>query len=514
PFASSFRVPGRGAMGMPVFLMLMLVWLFRNNAADRREAMTWLVCVTAALQVLGFVITWRLPRTPYAPVSIRHIPAAAEVAVLIGHLAGLALLCAGTRSPRFRPRAWGFLGAVTCATAAVFLYYGTWTAETPRMQTFDEISADKQASLDFRGPVGMLNENAAVQEQRMRHILEPFLAKAYTRVLAVPDIESAYEVLATTRRPDEAVIVGWEKPKAQAPGADLSSAAGTCRVVLSWAGFNRLVFDVDMAAPGFLCLRYPGARQWRGYVDAQRTRVYEANGRMAAIPVESGRHTAEFRYWSPGAMAGIVTTCITLALFGCWLAWQALPGKYRAGGVVLWGVLVVLLCGVWLRSLYGGRSFGTRYAWDSTQINRANLAYGRLTRGMSLIDLNSAVVDQDCRLGTGVHTYARKNPTWVVDLGGVYPVRRIDTFEGRCEGQINTRPLLIGFSVDDKSWEVAAEVRAPPGSDRPLRTEFNPPIPMRYVFLRASGNCELSLDEVEVYSEPATLPSASPPVPL
>ena len=98
PLASSFRVPGRIAMIMPMFLMMMLAWVTHlSKSRPKRTAITLPTAILAAVSVLAIVIyicvSFSLPAklSQFNPVRIRNVPSWAEWTALTFGILSLAL---------------------------------------------------------------------------------------------------------------------------------------------------------------------------------------------------------------------------------------------------------------------------------------------------------------------------------------------------------------------------------------------------------------------------------------
>lgn len=61
-------------------------------------------------------------------------------------------------------------------------------------------------------------------------------------------------------------------------------------------GTSRLETRVHLSQPSLLVFSIRHDPGWRAYVDGVRREVYQANGILMAVPVESGKHTVEFVY--------------------------------------------------------------------------------------------------------------------------------------------------------------------------------------------------------------------------
>jgi hypothetical protein len=72
-------------------------------------------------------------------------------------------------------------------------------------------------------------------------------------------------------------------------------------------------------------------------------------------------------------------------------------------------------------------------------------------------------------------------------------------YEGIDDSKFNLRPLTVAFSRNPKTWGTVKTITN--GIHKsPLNIKLNKPQDARYVLLRSSGTCHLSIDEVEIYS--------------
>ena len=71
-------------------------------------------------------------------------------------------------------------------------------------------------------------------------------------------------------------------------------------------GSNRITGRIDVSSRKLLCLSIPFSTGWRAYVDGEATDVLRVNTGMCGVMLESGDHTVELRYATPGLGLGLV----------------------------------------------------------------------------------------------------------------------------------------------------------------------------------------------------------------
>lgn len=109
---------------------------------------------------------------------------------------------------------------------------------------------------------------------------------------------------------------------ADTPPAGFEPAAPATSSVVSRVDYEpeRIVIQVELAAPGWLVLSewdYPG---WQVWVDGIRGKIYRANYGLRAVPSTAGMHTVQFRYRPLSFYAGATLSAITAPALAC-LIW-------------------------------------------------------------------------------------------------------------------------------------------------------------------------------------------------
>ena len=95
---------------------------------------------------------------------------------------------------------------------------------------------------------------------------------------------------------------------------------------------DRVVVEVEAAAPAFLILSdlyYPG---WHAAVDGQRAPLLKANYLMRAVPVPAGRHVVEFTYAPFSFRAGVAASLFACAVMGTLVWLHCFTGRRKQDG--------------------------------------------------------------------------------------------------------------------------------------------------------------------------------------
>ena len=159
---------------------------------------------------------------------------------------------------------------------------------------------------------------------------------------------------------------------------------------------------------------------------------------------------------------------------------------------------------LWYASLYTGDNLGTRYEWQSPPPEApVNLAFGRPTRmsshtpGYPYLYNSRHAVDGGRGIDSCFFTDLEEDPWWQVDLQQVRRVGKILLYTGFGGERFNASPLAVSISDDGRLWrQVHLGMPVP---DKVLEIRLELPEKFRYLNIRASGRCVLSLNEVEVY---------------
>jgi hypothetical protein len=297
-----------------------------------------------------------------------------------------------------------------------------------------------------------------------------------------------------------AYIEGWQGYKSESSVSDPNIDS----VELKFGSFNKLVFDVVCAQPAFFVFSYPYSTRWQAKIDGQITPVYRCNAIEHTVRILPGKHTIEFRYCSPSAVAGAVVSCLALIAIIWYLCRNPGMAKIRRPVLIATVIFCVLLLTVIFYSFYNGANIGTRYLWTSKQIqphlsSRYNLAYGKKTMmsGTEKATYSSLGVDGDRVRNLLFSSTDTQDASWQVDFGAEQDVREIFIYK-----------MQGGYSSIEIPFEVVMALNDGTLSYKQTITEEDagdywhisvPGIKARFIGLRTLKSGPLFFSEVEVY---------------
>lgn len=516
PLASTLRGPVRIALMLPLLFMMTLAWAAGSGhgphppvsaKSPKPHPMTRAAMAALVITVVYISLPDSLFVNPHysCPYNLRPIPGWFEPAFLAASLIALLLVFLYFSAFDHRKVSGFFLAAVTICQLTILFRYGAYSiADKEKTPTCDQILAQKKEAINFQ-PVFFLNQHAGsrvVDEQLKNYFMEPRLASLYRRYDSVADTETAYTRLNSDRKPDEVMVENFTAgPEVVDPGNCLNTSD---RVTLTYSSYNRLIFSAQACRESFFVLSYPFSGRWRSWLDGNRATIYRANGAAQAVLIPPGEHTIEFRYWSSAAFYGMMTSCLTFALV-IGLAGIKAAGVRRGMGVAAAALVCAAgLFGIWYTSLYAGDNLGTRYEWQSPAPGTpVNLAFGKPTQmsshapGYPYLYNSRHAVDGGRGVDSCFFTDKEGNPWWRVDLRQPETVGKIVLYTGFSGPRFNGPPLIVSISDDGERWRKARVERA--GDGGPMEIVFSPPETLRHITIQASGECILSLNEVEVY---------------
>ena len=515
PFTSSFRIAGRISMIIPVFFMLILAWMMQaqfNRLKIRGKEMRVYpstILGIAALILLGIyqLVPGSLTSnsTMLSAVVIRDIQPWIEPAWFAMGTAALILFAIYRHVERTQWLVKFLLCLIPCIQVMILLQHGTWLAPKQDTPTFFQMGADKKESLAYRLTIGSGLATDAIINQVNNSYLEPFLGKIYSSYRCADSRQNAYKLMTEDRSPNEVIIEGCD-PDAKLRIDNRGSQNTPAHLELKYSSFNRLIFEVRTSTPAFIGLAYPYTGHWHAFINDSEARIYRANGAYHAVRIPAGTSRIEFRYWSSSALWGMIICCATFALLGVLFSAKAIKPALSVWVAISLLVLAISGFALWYKSLYGGDSLQTDYSWESVApAQRDNIAFGKRTRMSSLVwsdypfyRSSGQAVDGSYKPASGFITSKAVNPWWVVDL---YRSRSFDIimiYETRRDSGFNSRPLKIKVSDDNKRWRTIHLIENNDAIN-PHILNFKQAQRARYIAIQASGMCQLSLDEVEIY---------------
>ena len=87
---------------------------------------------------------------------------------------------------------------------------------------------------------------------------------------------------------------------------------------------NQITGNISVSDQKLLCLSIPYSKGWTALVDGEPVSIYQANTMYMALPLETGTHTIELNYITPGLKPGFLITTIGIA---AWLLYFILKRK-------------------------------------------------------------------------------------------------------------------------------------------------------------------------------------------
>jgi len=521
PFASSFRGPGRISMILPVFFMMVLVWLMggghkKHFIKGHRIGFY----PYSLLALLALVLTAGYLWIPdsllsdtavYSATNIRNIPKWVEnLALASGVAALIGLIFYGYSGRRINLIAL-FTGLFVCAQTIICLQFGTWVEQADTVKqtpSLAQIQAQKKSSLRFQYATGYGMANTVFTDHIQRSFQEPHIGRIYNRARRAKDRSEAYSLMEIARFPDQVILEKYKPTRSEGKPKRLDYEYQLSRTKMIYSSYNRLVFETQTFSSGYFGLAYPFTGNWVAFVNNVSVPVYRANGAEHAIELPAGNNLVEFRFWSPAAIWGMLLSLLMLLVMGifvCYrMAWRPL---FKIIAAV--AVLIFCICGyyIWFQSLYNGDNLGTVYSWyEAPAPQFPNIAYGKRTNMSShycedyrYYRSSGRAVDGVRSAESGFITGLENSPWWIVDLKQIKAIRAIHIYEDIKGQQVNRRPITVSFSSDGKNWRTV-RVISEAASETPIRLEFSSSEKTRYVLLKAYGKCRLALNEVEIYS--------------
>jgi hypothetical protein len=545
PLASSIRTPGRISMIMPFFMMLLLSWTIRqgdaslssHKSAFRTSPPVILAILSIPLIIIYYFSFYYTSASEIFSYSIGHINHLPFIGVeLIIVTTGIALLIVLARYNM--GRSGSTLGVLLIIFAllqvGLVLKYrsAVWIEKKEASPAFLDIQRQKENKLEYPYYAGGGMQSSIVVGQLQRTFMEPFLGKIYTHIVPVDSRQDAYGRMERERLPQQLFIEGYSPARAKIL-TDGAEGMKEGIVELSYSSFNYLKFRVISQSPALFGLSYPYSGHWTAEVNEKYVPVYRANGAAHAVEIPAGENYIEFRYWSGAAFWGMVISCVTFALIGIVVCFNALNAMPRIIGVLLMLLISAGSFILWYNSLYSGENLNTVYRWSYPPVQQnINLAYGKKTwvnpeiRGCIVCApdfSNTRVVDGDRSAGSGF--LSRYNDIdFILDLSRSKKVKTVILFKHdlnpseymhllskqetfnysappgrRASGSLY--PFSIELSDDGSEWRSASYEISTTGHDGALNIVYDTSQTARYIMLKLAGGSMFSLDEVEVYGE-------------
>jgi hypothetical protein len=548
PFASSVRTELRLYIVMPIFIMLLLSWLFLEHPfmfrlkkfSIRLHPYVPLAFIALFLIFIYSVLSAMIKPeiSIFSPKYIRNIPMKTIMTVtLVGIISLVMLILYGTCQ-----RAKQMLGILMCL-AILFhigwtLHYGIFVTERQDQPSFDQMKLQKKASINITVHPGEGLFSSAVTKQMDHSFMEPSLGKIYTSITPVSGQHEAYEKMRRNRLSHQIFVENYDHQKARLI-TDKSILMRKGTVDLIYSSYNRLQFRVISEKPAFFGLSYPYTGHWSAWVNGNQVRTYRANGASHAVEIPSGESLIEFRYWSRAAFWGIVISGLTFVFVGLYACFISLGGLRRIMATAFLLVAAASLVMLWNYSLYTGDNLGTRYAWTYTppESKPNNIAYGKKTsnlpvpqgifymwylKGGQYINHSGRIVDGNTIKGFGYKMYPKgftsiaidlngkvthldknhvppkDNPSITIDLNNEQRVNYLNIYASKLGTSMINCNFELFISQDQNNWKSVSIV--PELRDLlPNRIELDSPQIARYIRLQTSDSCKAVIDEVEIF---------------
>jgi hypothetical protein len=551
PFASSIKEPGRISTIMPLFIMILMVWIIKANSTTKTSNLFKPLTIAAFVSCL-LIITYYLTYftgyyifnssiflkyfRPYFDRNFLQFSFSytyKRIEFLLVVLGIISLILLFISDLRIRSKITTFSGVILLVivifqVGLILRYRGVNFVENIRdTPTLEEIEIQKQNKLDYLYYPGQGMHSSIVTKQLNNSFMEPFLGKIFTQIISVKSQNEAYKLMREQRLPQQVFIEGYDSIKAE----EITEKARYMKngvVKLIYSSFNRLKFRVRSETPAILGLSYPYTGHWRAWVNGRKVHVYRANGAAHAVEIPKGESIVEFRYWSNAFFWGILISCSTFIIVGLSVSFRTLKGLKRITGIVL-----VLIAGIgvfmlWYNSLYTGDNLKTKYTWTYTPPSKTpNLAYGKknwMNRVYShrafrdMARYTGRLVDGNIAPGSGFVTCYYKEPAWFIDLARIEEISKIVfyysnknpiflnifrncSFVEREAVDRNESTIEILFSNNNMDWTSSRIFRLQKDKEGIKTINFNKPLNARFVQIKLHGKGQLMFDEVEIYGQ-------------
>jgi hypothetical protein len=241
-----------------------------------------------------------------------------------------------------------------CAQTAIAIRHGTWIGKATRDHTLPQVEKTFYTHKFAVNRVGLnlLPSRAIAEHLASGGKYEPRIAwlSFQSRVAATRE-----EVYASLRKkPDKEAVVLEKSPSPSLP-SETSDSEGS--LVLTHRSANRVMFESDTTAPGFVVFSYPYRTQWRAWVNGHKAVIYRANGIEQAVQIPAGKADVEFRFWSAATFCGVLMSCLAACGLLIYLAWAISNRRRRIAAIVAVFVLGFALLTYWNHLLYSAPSW-------------------------------------------------------------------------------------------------------------------------------------------------------------
>lgn len=513
PLASSTRIAGRISFILPVFLMLLLGWVFKyktkisvlkfNHINISCQTVLSIVSIFALIAYLLLPESIVENNTQFWATSIRQIHPYIEGLVYFVGMISIAIFFLHGQSQKKNRSIEYLLFSFVCLQLFLIFPYATWISKKQETPSYMKMLAQKKRNLTQHVFTGYGLSTKTITAHGRETSLEPFLGKIYQKYLVAKNNRAAYKIMRKDRSPDEVVLENYQPGQCFLGNEMLRAKYANSGVDIQYASFNRLVFNVYTVNPGFFGLAFPYSLNWNATVNHSKATILRANGAYMAVCLPPGKSSVEFRYTSTAMISGMIVSCLTLFLLGVVISMSSFKKPSNFFAMIVFLVISSGLFLLWFSSLYTGENLSTEYHWYSKEPSSLpNLAYGKEVILSSIhytefdqINSGGKAVDGDYSPRSGIRTAFQKKPSLTINLFRPKLIGSVKVF-GALKGEyFNIKPLEIRFALNPDKW-VSMKLNEINGI---MQISLKRPIKAKYVQLRASGKCILALDEVEIF---------------
>lgn len=530
PLASSFRVSGRISLIMPIFLMLLFLWLFNTEhikiriKSKVREISN--VSILAFFSLIFYIFyiyllnTITINLSDFSPYKMMNIsPWVENLYFAVAFVLFIMFVFDGNLFDRGKTKGIIFC-TIFCFQIIFLMYYCTPKQPNAKKPTFGEMMAQKRDKLRYQANLpGGGFYSKSILKQSEKAFLEPYMGKLYPDYILSDDEEETYTIMAAGRRPDQVIVENFV-PDREKYTTNSKNEFFRGNIDLIYSSFNYIKFKVESSSDSFFGLNYPFSKNWSAKINDKDIKIYRINGIYQGVFVPEGSCKIEFRYASLSSFWGMLISCGSLLFWGVMVS-SAMVRKKSSQILIscLMVMIPILLFIKWQESLYSGDDLNTKYSWTySDGVTKNNIAYSRQTYSSFYMPEYPYLYRGGCAVDGKKDTKfsfisdIENNPYWMVDFlepRSFNSIKIYETKHNRVPSIVqfvgsgilldkvidNQRPLFISFSDDQKKWR-----RYSIKQKGFIELEMEKPIKARYVMVSATGVCRLALDEVEIYS--------------
>ncbi|MBV9080263.1 MAG: hypothetical protein JO102_03995 [Elusimicrobia bacterium] len=373
PFANDFRCPGRTSEMLPIILTLLIAWLISEddpNAKNKTRPPRYGVaalCLYAAHLPLEYVFRIHgLPHPTFgAPAKLLDLSEWIEFRVLKLGALSLVILAVDQYWPKTRKFTGILLCVVVIAQLKIVTSNGIWKSGSPNQPTFDDMMNYKRLTLNFPSYEGAGMETRLFMKAEGEAIGTSGLAAIFHRAIVTGKSDAGPRLHSHGRAGQDEVVISRKDAASTKIEYPEPSGEQMDTLEVSYASYNRLVFDTETFSPGFVRLNYLFDKHWRAWVNGRRVPVERSDGFFNVIEIPAGKNVVDFRYWSWPYFFGWLITCATLSGMGIAAGRIYARPERRRQWMILGGSVGAAVFIVWRASLYSGSNYHVHGHWNS-----------------------------------------------------------------------------------------------------------------------------------------------------